>query len=444
MVEQSVGQDASADESLHIDRAALRAVWLSSLGGAVEFFDFIVYGTFAAYISKAFFPADDALTSQLGAFAGLAVGYLARPIGGLVFGQRGDMRGRRSAFVLSLAGMSAATIGMGLVPSYASIGPAATIIFVLLRLIQGFCLGGELAGSVTYAVEVVPPGRTTLACGVVFGCVSSGVLLATGMSAVLHAFLTPDQMQLWGWRVAFMTGGIVGTISWFIRKSLEESPAFVRLKQHLEAQTASPLSDMFLHHWPRVLVGIATVGILGTFNGLMFAHMAAYLIRTLGYPPSQVATAITSSIAVGTTTLVVIAWIGDYISRLTLFRAGCLVLVVGAYPAYSAMATHSVPLLPLFIAIGLAGGMVQSLFAAVTADLFPTRIRFSGIAISLNIGTALTSGLTPLLATEAIKASGINEAPAVLLMIAAGLSLLASLWVPKLGGQIKAGSRKAL
>jgi MHS family proline/betaine transporter-like MFS transporter len=368
-----VAQETIIEEPQRVDRDALRAVWLSSLGGAVEFFDFIVYSTFAAYISQAFFPADDALTSQLGAFAGLAVGYLARPIGGLVFGQRGDVRGRRSAFVLSLAGMSATTIAMGLVPTYASIGPISTIVFVGLRLIQGFCLGGELAGSITYAVEVVPPSRTTIACGAVFGCVSSGVLLATGMNATLHALLSPDQMQEWGWRLAFIIGGIVGTISWFVRKSLEESPAFLRLKQHLAARRSGPLSELFTRHWPRILVGIAIVGMLGTFNGLMFAHMGAYLIKTLHYPPGEAVNDITASIATGTVTLVFIAWLGDYISRLTIFRIGCLVLALGAFPAYGAMVDRSVPLLPLFIAIGLAGGMIQSLFAAITAGSVPDR-----------------------------------------------------------------------
>ncbi len=200
-------QEAVPTPRRGLDRAGLRVVLIASLGGALEFYDFIVFGTFAAYISRAFFPASDPLVSLLSTFAVFAVGYLSRPLGGLLFGWRGDRAGRRESFMLSLATMSLATIAMGLLPGYASIGAWASAGFVLLRVVQGFCLGGELPGAITYAVEVVPVRHATLACGVVFGCVSAGVLLATGVSALLHAILPAELMEGWGWRIAFLIGG---------------------------------------------------------------------------------------------------------------------------------------------------------------------------------------------------------------------------------------------
>ena len=144
-------------------RDAARVVALSSLGGALEFYDFSVYGVFASYIGQAFFPADDPVASLLATFAVFGAGYFARPLGGLVFGLRGDRHGRRGSFMLSLAVMSLATAAMGFLPTYAQWGPTATALFVLLRLVQGFCVGGELPGAITYVTEVVPPRRATLA-----------------------------------------------------------------------------------------------------------------------------------------------------------------------------------------------------------------------------------------------------------------------------------------
>jgi MHS family proline/betaine transporter-like MFS transporter len=425
-----------------IDRAALWVVFLSSLGGALEFYDFIVFGTFAAYISKAFFPANDPTVSLLLTFGLFAAGYLARPVGGIVFGGRGDRIGRRHSFLLSLAIMSMATIGMGLVPSYATGGVGSTVVFIALRLVQGFCLGGELPGAITYAVEVVPQRRATLACGLVFGCVSAGVLVATAVNLVLSSTLSAEAMQDWGWRVAFFIGGLLGVGSWMLRRALEESPAFLRMRRRLTEETAAgrgqrgPLAELFVRHWQRIVVGICATCIVAAFNGLLFAHMGAYLGRSLNYPPSSIGAALNISSAAISISLVVACWIADMVPRRLVFQLGCLAIALGAFPAYSAMVDKSMPLPMLFFWIGLGACATHGTFAAILADLFPTRVRFSGVAFSLNIGAVVFSGIGPLFATWLIGATGQLTSPAFILVGSATLSFFAAFLLPRYSGQI--------
>jgi MFS family permease len=432
-----------------VDRAALRVIFLSSLGGALEFYDFVVFGVFAAYVGRAFFPAGDPLVSQLQTLAAFAVGYLARPIGGLFFGRKGDTEGRRHSFLLSLLGMSACTIAMGAMPTYEQWGVTATIIFVALRFVQGLCLGGELPGALTYAVESVPRHRATLACGLVFGCVSSGVLLATGASTILHGVMTPDQMAAYGWRIAFILGGVLGLLSFLLRRSLAESPDFTRMQARLAQMRASgvrtrgPLAELFALHRGRILVGIGATGAVAAFNGLLFAHMGGYLVRSVGYAPPEVASAINIAVAVTSVTLILATWVGDLVPRRYVYRLGTVVLAVGAIPAYGAILGRDLPLPLLFGLIGLAACFTHGTFAAILADLFPTSVRFSGVAFSMNLGAVIFSALGPLLATWLIGLTGNLAAPAWFLMASAVLAFGCSFLLKGLEGQLAASGDPA-
>ncbi len=423
-----------------IDRAALRVVVLSSLGGALEFYDFVVFGVLNLYVSAAFFPSGNPVTSQLRGLALFGAGYLARPLGGLLFGRRGDRDGRRGSFMLSLGIMSAATAAMGLVPSYAVGGVASTILFVALRLAQGFCLGGELPGAITYAVEVVPRRHATLACGVVFGCVSGGVVLAAGVAAALTSALDGPELAAWGWRVAFLIGGGLGGVSWLLRRSLEESPAFLRMKARLAGDAAGrggrgPLAELLASHRGRLLAGIAATGIVTTFNGLLFAHMAGYLAG-LHYPRPSVSAALTIASAVTSVALVVATWVGDRWMPLGVYRIGCVVLALAAIPAYSVIAAHGMPLAGMFVLIGLSACFTHGTFALLLADLFPTRIRFSGVALSMNLGAVIFTAFSPLLAGALVAWTGWLPAPGVLIVVAAVLALGSTFFLPRMSGQL--------
>src|SRR5438093_1370404 len=222
-------------ERQNVSTATWRIVLLASLGGTLEFYDFVIFGVFAKDIADAIFPNPTPLISLIVSFAAFAAGYLARPLGGIVLSHFGDRYGRRRVFLVSIFVMSGATFGLGLVPSFATWGQAASVLMVVLRLIQGFCLGGELPGALTYVVETAPR-HAPFVCGVVFSCVTMGVAAASGVSLALRTWLPSAVVATLGWRIAFLLGGLGGLLSFALRRSLEESPEFTRMKELASTQ----------------------------------------------------------------------------------------------------------------------------------------------------------------------------------------------------------------
>lgn len=411
-----------------------RMIVLASLGGALEFYDFITYGIFAQFIGRAFFPMTDPLVGLTLSFAVFAIGYLSRPVGGVVLSYFGDRFGRRRVFIVSVIVVSMSTIGMGLIPTYATWGITATLLMVLLRLIQGFCLGGELPGSITYVVETVPR-RAGFVCGLVFFCVNSGVLLAAIVNLGVHATLTGDDIATYGWRIAFLFGGAIGLLSFWLRRKLEETPEFAQMK-HLAAK--HPLAELLRDYWKPVLVGIATTAATAAFNGLLFAHMPAYLSGVLHYDAKRVAIGQNVGLAVVSVGILACGWLGDKIPRRYVLGGGSLLLLVLSYPFYRAATAHSIDVIWLLAMAGLVASLVNGTFACVIADMFPTRVRFSGVALSFNVSFTIFSGTAPLVATWLIQRTGDAGAPAYFMAACAGLSLVASLALKRLSGKIAA------
>ena len=266
-----------------ISAAGWRIVLLASLGGTLEFYDFVIFGIFAKDIADAIFPSASPLVSLMASFAAFAAGYLARPIGGIVLSHYGDRYGRRRVFLLSIFVMSGATLGMGLVPSYAQWGVAASVLMVLLRLVQGFCLGGELPGALTYVVETAPQ-HAPFVCGVVFACVTLGVAVATGVSLSVRTFLVPSWCRA-GWRIAFVLGGLGGVLSF-------APAAFARRVAGVRADEASwrrgSRFGELLRSASRACAGghAPCSPATACFNGLFFSHLPAYLSGVLQLRPA--------------------------------------------------------------------------------------------------------------------------------------------------------------
>jgi MHS family proline/betaine transporter-like MFS transporter len=415
-----------------IDRAGWRIVLLASLGGTLEFYDFVIFGVFAKDIADAIFPSATPLASLLASFAAFAVGYLARPIGGVVLSHFGDRFGRRRVFLFSLFVMSGATLGMGLVPTFAMWGVASSILMVILRLVQGFCLGGELPGALTYVVETAPK-QAPFVCGVVFACVTMGVAVATGISLAVRTWLPADLVPFFGWRLAFVIGGLGGILSFVLRRSLEESPEFARMKQ---LALRRPLGELLRRHVMPVLLGIMAIGATGGFNGLFFAQMAAYLTGVLRYDPWQAISSQTIGVAVHALSILAVGRLAGRVSPRVLLRLGSLVLMALAIPFYNALVARALPLTTLMVLAGLCAGLVNGTFAVLLTDLFPTRVRFTGVALSFNVAFTLFSGLTPLVATSLIQATGSVTAPAFVMIGFGIVTLLGSLALPRYGGNV--------
>jgi MHS family proline/betaine transporter-like MFS transporter len=416
-------------------RGGWRMVLLASLGGTLEYYDFVVFGIFAREIGQAVFPSGDPLVSLMLAFTTFAVGYLARPIGGLVLGSLGDRFGRRGVFLASIFIASAATLGIGLVPDYATLGIAATVTVVTLRLVQGFCLGGELPGAVTYVVETAPR-VAPFVCGVVYACVTLGVAMATGIALVVGRVMSPDDALRYGWRIAFIVGGVLGLAGYWLRRSFEESAEFAELKR-IKAVSTRPLRELARsHRWP-VAAGMAAQCTTAGFNGLFFAHMPAYLTGVVGYAPRDAVFAQTYAVVLHAVLILAAGWLALRVTPHLLLRAGTLILALGAYPFYAALAGRAVDLMLLMTVAAVSGALVNATFAFVTADLFPTRVRFSGIGLAQNVTQSVFGGTTPLIATALIASLGRPEAPAGYLVACAAVGFASSLAAPRFSRQIQ-------
>ena len=414
--------------------AQWRTIVLASLGGALEFYDFVVYGIFAPAIGAAFFPSRDPLVQQVAAFSVFAGGYLARPFGGLLLGALGDRYGRRGVFLFSLAAISASTVLMGLLPGSAQWGFAATVLMVALRLFQGLCLGGELPCSIVYVVETAPR-RAGFACGVLFFCVNSGVSLAALVSLAINAALPGADAAAYGWRIAFVLGGATGLLSYLLRRTLHESEEFAAMRA-LASRT--PLRELLRGFPVEVLVAIGTSAATSVFNGMLFAYMPAYLVKVLHRAPAAAAGAQNIGLLTTSLGLLGVAWIGDRCPRRYLLGFGAAALTLLAYPFFRAVADRTLDLGWLFFLAGLAAAFVNGSFAMIAADLFPTRVRFSGVAISYNLSQTVFGGTAPLVASTLVASSGSPAAPAAVVALFSAVALAASLALGRYGGQIGA------
>jgi MHS family proline/betaine transporter-like MFS transporter len=415
-----------------ISKAGWKIVLLASLGGTLEFYDFVVFGVFARDIAEAIFPSSTPIVSLMASFGAFAAGYLARPIGGIVLSHFGDRYGRRTVFLLSLFVMSAATLGMGLVPAFATWGVWASLTMVTLRLIQGFCIGGELPGALTYVVETAPK-HAPFVCGLVFACVTLGVAVASGVSLGVRTWLPPELVPVYGWRIAFVLGGLAGLLSFLMRRAMEESPEFARMKQ---LASKRPFGEVLQTHRLPVLIGIGGLAATGAFNGLFFALMPAYLSGVLQYGARDAVIAQTVGVVVHAAAILGIGRLADRVSPRLMIGAGSAALILLAFPFYNALAARSIGLVPLMTLAALVASLVNGTFAVLLTDLFPTRIRFTGVALVFNVAFTLFSGTAPLVATTLVRDTGLSTAPALVMIAAGVLTLFASAGLGRLGGNV--------
>jgi MFS family permease len=412
-------------------RMSWRVVTLASLGGALEYYDFIVFAIFARDISVAFFPSTDQVLALLATYSVFAASYLMRPVGGILIARFVDVYGRRPAFICSLAVMSTSTVAMGLTPGYGTLGAAATTAFVLFRLIQSACFGGEFGTAVTYVVEMAPekPGA---ACGILFCLLSGGIVLATGTSAVIHALLPAHTTTFDGWRIAFIFGGLLGIAGFYVRGSLEESPAFADQTSHAESVSIKTICASSL---PSLVAAFAISAPTGAANGTILAFLPAYLTTVC-----HISTEVTSNLMLFAAITLAIAclffgWLSDKTSWIGLHRLGCVLLVASAWPVFAAL-THGVkPVYPI-LWLCICAGLVNACVGQLIADLFPTCFRATGVTTAYNLSAAIFQGLTPLVATVLLKQFKVPTAPAIWIAAVALFSMITGMRYRRLSGHV--------
>lgn len=406
-----------------------RVVIASFIGTTIEWYDFFLYGTASALVfNKLFFPSLDPLTGTMAAFATYAVGFFARPVGGVVFGHFGDKIGRKSMLVTTLMLMGVATILIGVLPTYEQIGVWAPLLLVTLRFIQGFGVGGEWGGAVLMAVEHGSEGKRGFYASWVQAGVPVGLLLANAVF-MLASSMDEKAFLSWGWRIPFLLGVMLLGVGMFIRLKIIESPVFTQAKAE-DAGPKVPILAVLLDHPRNVLVAMGARFAENAFFYIFTVLALSYGSQQLGLSQSMLLNAVLVGSAVQ---LVVIPWFGalsDRLGRRPVYLGGAFFLMLFAFPFFWMVETRQTTLVILAVVIGLIGhAAMYGPQAAFFSELFGTRVRYSGASLGYQLASPLAGGLAPLIATALLERSGGKPWPVAVYLIIMAVITLVSVWL---------------
>lgn len=401
-----------------------RVVLAGLIGNVMEWYDFAVYGYFAAVIAPQFFPSSSPVVSLIAAFGAFAAGFLVRPLGGLVFGRIGDLFGRRRALMVSIMAMAVPTVLIGCLPNYDAIGVFAPILLILLRIVQGLSVGGEYTSSLIFLAEHAPPDkRAVTAVWGTWGAVA-GILLGSGVGAVVAALVDAQQLASWGWRIPFLFGAAVAGTGILIRRAIRAAPS--------TGERGRPVLDTFtVHRWAVAKVALLNIG-YGVGFYAAFVYAVTYIRQIDNLDESTALNLNTMSMAALLLILPMAAWLTDRIGRKPMVVAGSAILALGAIPFFQLMHHPE----PGFIILGELGfvlgvGALGGGLAAANFELIPAPIRCTGLAIAYNAAIGWFGGTTPLMATWLIANTEDPIAPAYWLAATASVSLFAGLFLMK-------------
>ncbi|CAD5278310.1 Predicted arabinose efflux permease, MFS family [Bosea sp. 62] len=388
-----------------------RAVAAATIGTVIEWFDYALYGAAAGLIiNKLFFPQFSDSAGVLAAFATFAVGFFSRPLGGIVISHIGDRFGRKPALIFTIALMGASTVAMGLLPTYAQIGIWAPVLLVVLRLLQGFGAGAEYAGAVTLVAEYVPPERKAYYTAYLQAATVVGIMLAT-LSFLLVSLLSEETLFGWAWRVPFLASGLLFFVALYIRKHLDETPEYVAAmekaaeKRH-EAQV--PLRELISKSPRELLFGFLSVTGHNANAYILSAFSLSYMTNTLGMPRTDALTAVMIATLTGIITTPIIGALADRVGHAKVYLFGAIFVFCYAFPMFALLDTRNIVLctIALSIGYGIGFGGLASAQGAFLANLFPTRYRFSGIAMTRELNSVAIAGPTPFIAAALVTAGG--------------------------------------
>lgn len=414
-------------------RTLRKAIGASAMGNAVEWFDYGVYGVMVVYISSVFFPGDQATVWALGTFA---VSFLVRPLGGLFWGPLGDRIGRKSVLAITILLMAAATFAIGLLPSYDSIGWLSPALLIFLRLIQGFSTGGEYGGAATFMAEYAPDRkRGFYGSFLEFGTLA-GFALGTLIALVSEVTLGSEAMADWGWRIPFLIAGPLGLIGWYLRTKLEDTPVFREAedKGETESSAGMAIKDLLTKFWRPMLAMAGLVVALNVVNYTLLAYMPTYLQDTIDMDADATLTVVLIGQLVMMVLIPFFGRLSDRVGRKPLWWTSLIGLFVLAVPLYLMMAVNFWLAMLAFAILGLLYIPQLATISATFPSLFPTHVRYAGFAITYNTSTAILGGTAPAANEAIIEATGVSLVPALYMMAACAIGMVAMLGVPETAG----------
>ena len=401
-----------------------RVIAAGMIGNVLEWYDFAIYGYFAAQIGRHFFPHEDAVAQLLSTFGIFAVGYLMRPVGGVIVGHIGDTLGRRAALTFSVAAMAIPTFLIGLLPGYETFGVLAPVGLTLLRVVQGLSVGGEYPGSMVFLVEHAPEGQRGLmgALGASGGTV--GMLLGSAVGAAFSASMSTAALDAWGWRIPFLLGLVVGVAGYILRRYALETTIE-------EKRTRAPIVET-LHHW-RVVARFAGLSVYSAVTFYIgFVYLVSWLQTADGIPPSRSLEINSFSMLSSVPVLIAVGWLSDRIGRKPLMLLASTGGLIGGLPLFWLL-NHQSDLVAQVGQLGLVlltGAYYGSLPAVLVEAASPT-VRCTVVGLGYNLCLGLFGGLSPLVATWLVERTGDEMAPAFLIMASAAVTFGTILYFPE-------------
>jgi len=375
-----------------------RLATASSVGTILEWYDFTVYNTLAALIfNRLFFPSFDPLSGTILAFSTYAVGYVSRPLGGVLFGHLGDKRGRRVVLVITLMLMGFTTGLMGLLPTYATAGIASPILLVMLRFVQGVALGGEWAGAVLISVEHGAQHQRGRNASWTQVGPSVGTLLATGSIALITYLVSPDEFLLWGWRIPFLASVVLVGFGLWIRRGVAETPMFTELEESgMKAQT--PIGDVLRHYWRRLLIAAGVRVGSDVLYALVVVFTLTYVTTVLSLSGTLALTAIIVGSACNAVSVLFFGALSDRVGRRPVYVAGALLGMLWAFVFFVLLDSRRPALIVSAVVIGLViHGAMYGPQAAFVTEQFPTRVRYAGSSLAYTLAGIAGGGFAPLI-----------------------------------------------
>ncbi|MFF2319289.1 MFS transporter [Arthrobacter sp. NPDC058097] len=394
-----------------VGQQAKRALISGTLGNSIEYYEFSIYGLAAALVFKdLFFPGFSATAGTLLSLSTFAIAFISRPLGSIVLGHFGDKFGRKKTLMFALVLMASSTVAIGLLPTFSMIGIWAPLLLVVLRLLQGFSLGGEYSGSILLALEHVRPGLRGLFSGIITSGLAWGTLLANALLLAL-SFLPDDQFLAWGWRIPFLASSVLFAVTMYLRTKVEESPDFERAAAVRAAENKAakvPLIELLRHHWKTLLLVIMTIPGAGGIYYIATVFSLTYATGQLKMDRSAILTAV---IAVNIVMIIAMPLAGWWADRTANRRRHLLWSFVGmgasAWIWFLLMNTRNVPLMMVgFVIMFIPFSINYASLPATFAHAFPPSVRFSGMGTGYNIGSLVGSAFTPMIAASILSGGG--------------------------------------